>query len=72
MSTPTYFIDLSQCNISGLVKSLNVIRKVVPQIRPIEASGVNTGCLLETDLKYGLIAWAKKRPISKDKCPFLN
>ena len=29
------------------------------------------GCLLETDQKYGLIAWARKRPISKDKCPFL-
>ena len=29
------------------------------------------GCLLETDQKYGLIAWARKGPISKDKCPFL-
>ena len=32
---------------------------------------INKGCLLETDQKYGLIAWARKGPISKDKCPFL-
>ena len=29
------------------------------------------GCILETDQKYGLIAWTRKGPISKDKCPFL-
>ena len=26
-----------------------------------------TGFLLETDQKYGLISWARKRPISLDK-----
>ena len=32
---------------------------------------INKGCLLETNQKHGLIDWARKGPISKDKCPFL-
>ena len=59
-------VRAGKMNIFGLVCP----RGQTCQLSPF-SSHVNKGCILETDQKYGLIAWARKGPKSKDKCPFL-